>query len=530
MSATPTTSPPIASAETRAPDAPRSGAPWRREGVWLAALTVLALLLRLTSLSRSLFNDETVSFALSERGFGHMLGLFGWEANGTPYPALLWPVTRIFGTGVEVLRAPAVVVGVASVPAIYWAAKGFVEDRRVWLLSAALLALNPMAVWYSQVARSYAFVVLGGCLAFGALVRATEQPSRRGMWALYVFAMALLAYSDLLAPWVVLPAQLLIASRARRSGITRMLAALLAAGVLCIPLMIAALISHGRRDALYWLPHLNKGLVELGLQEFSGGFSGVTAVRWLTLLTGIVLLGTATLVLTRAGRWRSREGQTLLIAAAWGVLPPVVLLLISAKVPVFWPRYAIVALPGLCVLAALAVRALLDRGSLRLLAAGCAAALLLIGAYADAKQRNALQQNWPPVMSWLHAERTPSQPVVVDSALMLPSMGYYDAQFKVSDELVVWEWRDTALPRGVHPFKDPTGYGRSPNGPPSVALVQRLAREGGGTVWLVLGEIDTEEQGEPTRLAAVRWARANCSVTRRESTGIEVLRAASCRV
>ena len=37
------------------------------------------------------------------------------------------------------------------------------------LLAAALLALNPMAVWYSQEARAYAFVVLSACLAFGAL-------------------------------------------------------------------------------------------------------------------------------------------------------------------------------------------------------------------------------------------------------------------------------------------------------------------------------------------------------------------------
>ena len=321
MNATPATSPPVAPGETPRAGTARAGSLPSREVLWLVGLTALALALRVTSLSRSLFNDETVSFALSERGFGHMLGLFGWEANGTPYPVVLWPVTRIFGTGVAVLRAPAVVVGVASVPAIYWAAKGFIDDRRVWLLSAALLALNPMAVFYSQVARSYAFVVLGGCLAFGALLRATEQPSRRGMWALYVVAMALLAYSDLLAPWVILPAQLLIAWREKRQGVTRMVGALLAAGVLCIPLMIAALISHGRRDALYWLPHLNRALVELGLQEFSGGFSGVTAVRWLTLLTGVVLLGAATFVLVRGERWRSREGETLLVAGAWGCCP-----------------------------------------------------------------------------------------------------------------------------------------------------------------------------------------------------------------
>ena len=86
-----------------------------RVATWaLAVLTVLALALRLTSLSRSLFNDETFSFALAQRSFGHMISLAGYEANGMPYSILLWPVTRIFGTGVEVLRAPAVVIGTAA--------------------------------------------------------------------------------------------------------------------------------------------------------------------------------------------------------------------------------------------------------------------------------------------------------------------------------------------------------------------------------------------------------------------------------
>src|SRR4051812_38313506 len=76
----------------------------------LIGLTAIALALRLTSLSRSLFNDEPFSFALAQRGFGHMIGLAGYEANGMPYSILLWPVTRIFGTSVDALRAPAVVI------------------------------------------------------------------------------------------------------------------------------------------------------------------------------------------------------------------------------------------------------------------------------------------------------------------------------------------------------------------------------------------------------------------------------------
>ena len=509
----------------------------RREASWLLALCAVALALRLTSLSRSLFNDETVSFALAQRGFGHMLGLFGYEANGAPYPLLLWPVTRIFGSSVEVLRAPALILGIASVPALWWAVRGLVAERRVALLAAALLALNPMAVWYSQVARSYVLVVLGACLAVGALARAVERPERRGMWALFAIATALLAYSDLLAPAILLPAELLIAWRAGREGVRRTVAAILAAGVLCVPLLVAAIVSLGRRDALYWLPKLDRGLVETGLQEFAGGYSGVTAVRWLTLLALLALLGGALVALARRGAslrsfLRSGEPGDLLVALAWGVLPPVLLLAVSAKVAVFWPRYAIVALPGLCVLAAVCVRALLaeSRTGARALVAAGALALVAAGAYADGKQASATQQDWPPVTSWLRAERGPGEPVVLDNVLMLPSMGYYDPALRgPGGKLVVWEWRDTPLPAGVHGFKDPTGYGRAANGPPSVGLVERLAREGHGSVWLVFGEVDTGEQGRPAEMAAVRWVRARCSVQRRVSTGVEVLRARGCR-
>ena len=69
-----------------------------RARAWtLSALTAFALVLRLTSLGRSLFNDETFSLALAQRGFGHMISLAGYEANGMAYSILLWPVTRIFG-------------------------------------------------------------------------------------------------------------------------------------------------------------------------------------------------------------------------------------------------------------------------------------------------------------------------------------------------------------------------------------------------------------------------------------------------
>jgi 4-amino-4-deoxy-L-arabinose transferase-like glycosyltransferase len=494
----------------------------------LFALTVLALLLRLTSLSRSLFTDETYSLALAQRGFGHMLALFGREANGTPYSIVLWPLIRIFGTGVTLLRLPAVIAGTLSVPALWWAARRFTTPAGA-LLAAGLLAINPMAVWYGQEARSYAFVVLAACLAFGALPRALDREDGRGAWVGYVAAMSLLAYCEIFAAPLALPAQALIAWRAGRAGFRRWLWSLVAVFVCCIPLLVAAVIARSRRNALYWLPKPDRSLLTLALQEFTAGFSGLTAVRWATLAAAVVLVGAAPLLLRR-GRTVAARG-TLAMALCWGLVPGALLLAVSFVQPVFWPRYVILSLPGLCLALALGAERLWrsSRGSIT--AGVCIAIVVVAAGVADAHQRTYLQEDWPPVAAWLRAERSTGQPTIIDNATVLPSLGYYDPAFRApGGELVVQEWHDRPLPSGFVGFKDRTGYGSVPDGPPSVATFSRLAQRGHGTVWMIVSEVDDSLQEDPKHGGAVAWARSHCHVQVRESVGVWVLHATGCLV
>jgi len=508
------------------PSPPSSRVP-RGEAVTIAVLTAAALMLRVTSLSRSLFTDEAYSLALAQRSLGHMVELFGYEANGTPYSIVLWPLIRIFGTGEALLRTPAVLAGTASVPALWWAARRFAAPTAA-LLAAALLAINPMAVWYSQMARPYAFVVLATCLAFVALPRALDRPDRRAAWIGYVAAMAALAYSDLLAAPLVLPAQALIVARTGRAGVRRWAWSLLALLGCCIPLLVAAAISRSRRNALYWLPKTSRQLVELGLQEFTGGFSEVGAVRWITLAAGAALLAAAIWRLCRVGS-RTVERTAFAVAACWGLLPGALLLAVSFVEPVFWPRYAILALPGLCLLAALAVSRLWSDRRGIVLAGACTAAIALAAAFADARQVSHLQEDWPPIAAWLRADRAAGQPTIVDNALVLPTLGYYDPAFRAPDgQLVVQEWHDAPLPPGFVGFKDRTSYGSVPDGPPSAAVFARLAARGGGTAWMMVSEVDTTLQSDPKEGAAVAWARGHCRVQVRESVGVWVLRATGC--
>jgi hypothetical protein len=132
-------------------------------------------------------------------------------------------------------------------------------------------------------------------------------------------------------------------------------------------------------------------------------------------------------------------------------------------------------------------------------------------------------------VAWLRAERATGQPTIVDNALVLPSLGYYDPAFRARDgALVVQEWHDRPLPAGFAGFKDRTSYGTVPDGPPSAATFARLARLDGGTVWMVVSEVDDALQSNPRTGAAVAWAREHCRVQVRESPGVWVLRASAC--
>jgi mannosyltransferase len=499
----------------------------RGEKTALCVLTALTLAMRLTSLSRSLFTDEAYSLALAQRGFGHMFTLFAYESNGTLYSLALWPLIRIFGTGEALLRMPAVVAGTASIPAMWWAARQFAAGR-VPLLAASLLAINPMAVWYSQQARAYAFIVLAGCLAFGALMRSLSGAGGCRAWIGYVAAMTALAYCELLAVPILLPAQALIVRHRGRREVRSWLLSLLALALCCVPLLVISAIARSRRNPLYWLPKPSRGLLELALQEFTGGFSGVTAVRWITVAAGAALIA--------AVIWRSRRSETshrratLAVAANWGLVPAAALFVVSVVEPVFWPRYAIVGLPGLCLLAALCADWLWHGRRGGAVAAGLLACIALAGAFADERQVNALQENWPPIAAWLRAERPAGEPTIVDNALVLASLGYYDPAFKARDgQLIVQEWHEQPLPAGLVGFKDRTGYGSFPDGPPSAALFSRLAGGPRRSAWLIISEVDRALQADPKTGAAVAWARGHCDVQVRESVGVWALHATGCR-
>jgi mannosyltransferase len=135
----------------------------RSRTFWIVfGLAVGGAVLRFATLGvQSYHHDEIVTASRVMRGsFWHAMDAVGFSESAPPlYYVLGWLWTQVTGTGEFGLRAFSAVAGVATIPVAYLLGAEL-RGRRAGIAAAALVAVNPMLLWYSQEGRAYALFVL----------------------------------------------------------------------------------------------------------------------------------------------------------------------------------------------------------------------------------------------------------------------------------------------------------------------------------------------------------------------------------
>ncbi len=126
------------------------------------AVLTLGIVLRFGTLGlQSFHHDEVVTASRVLPGsIGHLLHEVRASESCPPLYYLLahwW--AGIFGFDEVGLRSLSALFGALTIPVAYMVAVEL-YDRRAGLITAAIVAVNPMFVWYSQEARAYALLVL----------------------------------------------------------------------------------------------------------------------------------------------------------------------------------------------------------------------------------------------------------------------------------------------------------------------------------------------------------------------------------
>jgi mannosyltransferase len=165
-------------------EAARELARARSRAFWIAAgLTALAAALRSPTLDlQSYHHDEVVTASrILGGGFWQAMGAVSSSESAPPlYYALAWLWTQLTGTAEFGLRSLSALAGVAIVPVAYLLGAEL-RGRRAGIAAAALVAVNPMLVWYSQEARAYALLALLTAVAALYFVRALDRGRRRDL-------------------------------------------------------------------------------------------------------------------------------------------------------------------------------------------------------------------------------------------------------------------------------------------------------------------------------------------------------------
>jgi mannosyltransferase len=338
-------------------EAMRAAVRARSRAFWIVAgLTALAAALRFATLGvQAYHHDEIVTASRVLRdGFGHAMEAVGFSESAPPlYYALAWAWTQLTGTGEVGLRSLSALAGVATVPVAYLLGAEL-RGRRAGVVAAALVAVNPMLLWYSQEARCYALLVFFTALAALYFVRALDHGRRRDFhaWGI-VSALALATHYFSIFP-IALEAIWLLRRRGREawSG----LGVVSVAGLALAPLAIHQMtLRHAE-----WIGGRSLGhrLWESGVAFVIGETGDVIArpeIVWPALAPLLATLAAMLLLAIRGDRTERRVGGRMLAIAAVTVSVPLILALVAPSKDYVIARNLLPALVPLLVAVAIGV-------------------------------------------------------------------------------------------------------------------------------------------------------------------------------
>lgn len=371
----------------------------------LGVLVAIAAALRLSTLSaKGFWGDEVSTLFLAREHLGPMLhGIARLESTPPLYYVLAKGWYALFGGSEAAMRSLPALLGVATVPAAYLAAAELVS-RRAAMVTAALIAVNPVLIWYSGEARSYALVVLLSALGLWAFAAALHGRRRALAWWALVSCAALATHyfaAFLIAPEAFF---LLRARGPSRALLLALVAPAATAGAL-LPLALQQS-SYGHTSWIARTPLILRVLRTPG--DLLVGFDAPAA---LVLGAAVTLLAAVGMRRALTGATQGRHGRGVVLAAKLGLaavaLPA---LLALAGVDYFDSRNVIPALVPLVVVGAAGFAARRGRAAMIVPACLCATSLAVVAATASEPKYHS--EDWRTAAQALGPEVVPRAIVV----------------------------------------------------------------------------------------------------------------------
>jgi len=365
----------------------------QHHGLTVFLLLAGAFLLRLPNLGESLWYDEVIYTSMHLKGPSFVRVLF-YDVHPPLYPLVMRGWIEFFGDGEIVVRLPSLLFGLLSIGLLYTLAQRWF-GRTAGILAAALMALSPVHIWYSQEAKTNMLLLLLCLLTIYALDKAWMD-NRPRSWILFIGAALAALCTNRFALWTVAAAFVwLWLQMFRDDGRSRLRWTLISSGAVALgylPLFVKALLQMNVIERGYLRPFTLSELYPLYLVYLSHGntlrtispyepFSQLTGQPWAYFLIDgffAFLIGLGVFVLVRRvvtsyrqpspENVRNREIAELLLLCL--LVPPIALIAASYVHPeIYIERSMIILLPMLAVLFSVGIVELRHKWQRNILAA-----------------------------------------------------------------------------------------------------------------------------------------------------------------
>lgn len=361
----------MAEAVLEATDTPAVSRSVNRNGAAVAGLTLIALVIRAAGINHeSLWLDEGYTLLFSRLPFPQLISVGGAHEH----PPLFYVLCHLlFGVNASPLmpRLVSLVAGTLLIPLVYFLGRRLLSPT-AGLLAALLIAISPLAIWYSQDGRAYALASLLVAASYLLLLRAIDGRSRAD-WTLYCLCVLACLYTEYTTIFALVP-HVFFLRRARRE----LTFAGLAVFVGYLPWLSVLLHNTMEVAGDYWIPPPTLGSVTTTALGFLGvvtpcpsppcsGFSppGIAAIG--TLLAALLVVALAILTFWS---WRARSWSRMVLLT-WLLCPFVIILALAPFRSLYLDRAFVDSLAPFALLLAAGVLALPLR-----LGAGLAAVVL----------------------------------------------------------------------------------------------------------------------------------------------------------
>lgn len=358
--------------------------------------------------------------------------------NGPLYYLIMRGWLRLAGDGEFALRYPSLCFGILTVPLAYRAGRRL-AGRQAATITAALIAVSPYLVWYSQDAKMYALVTALTLLAMTCLL---EALTKRGLWWVgFVLFASLSLYVHLLSA-LMIPVYLAAFLLARPHDRRQWRGGLISFGLLTLPYLPLAswqlplvLNSYQTGHPFYPIHQMLSLLFNLYARgvTLAGGWVVVAAFVF-AILGGLFFFmrgDPPTRIEEDHRPYALSPTRSRLLLLLWLFLPIALVYLISLRAPVFEPRYLIFIAPAFYLLVALGIMAL---SRLSWIPTGPTLAVILsfslLALWIQAT--TPIKSDFRAAASYVVAHRQGDEPIMFQMAYVRHTFDYYfDHEFAV---------------------------------------------------------------------------------------------------